>query len=577
MANLDNVRLFVIDSLKKYHQVLTAAIDEAQTTTLSDFLSKADAETTYLTKADAGNIYVAKVEGKGLSTEDYTTAEKTKLGTIAEGAEVNVNADWSAASGDAQILNKPNIAGLFGYAYYDTTNKRISFSYSSTSSELYNIDCSDFIIDGMIDNVSIEQYSADDQVENGISYLFINFNTAAETGGHTDIKIPLKNIFDPNNYYNKTTADSTFVKQGEETKLAMNSNAPGNVGTNHAKVISELTVSDHTITATYTDVLTGETSLSLGAAEGSGNVITSLSVNGHQITATYTQVFSADDEHTISLSGTKPASADNRTIVITDIVASGDKNHTLTLTYANVVTAETPLSMSGSAPTETGNGKAQVISQITVSDHTISATYTEVLTEHQSLSDYATKNYVGQTYLTLATAASTYVTKEYAGNTYVAKETGKGLSTNDFTTAYMEKLTSIEAGAQVNTIESITVNGGSAIAIDSNKNVNIEIPESPTISFAGTKDSDSGSYTYVANGFTASNHQITVSYTAVIKEHQDISGKEDNSNKKTSLADAANISNTYYPSTSAVATYVGSLAELTGTELEYIFGERASL
>lgn len=45
--------------------------------------------------------------GKGLSTEDYTTAEQTKLAGIAEGAEVNVNPDWLATSGDAQILNKP--------------------------------------------------------------------------------------------------------------------------------------------------------------------------------------------------------------------------------------------------------------------------------------------------------------------------------------------------------------------------------------------------------------------------------------------------------------------------------------
>lgn len=47
--------------------------------------------------------------GKGLSTEDYTTAEQTKLAGIQAGAEVNVNADWNATSGDAQILNKPTI------------------------------------------------------------------------------------------------------------------------------------------------------------------------------------------------------------------------------------------------------------------------------------------------------------------------------------------------------------------------------------------------------------------------------------------------------------------------------------
>lgn len=52
---------------------------------------------------------VDKVEGKGLSTEDFTTEEKTKLAGIATGAEVNVQADWDVVdtNSDAYILNKP--------------------------------------------------------------------------------------------------------------------------------------------------------------------------------------------------------------------------------------------------------------------------------------------------------------------------------------------------------------------------------------------------------------------------------------------------------------------------------------
>jgi len=45
--------------------------------------------------------------GKGLSTNDFTTALLNKLNGIAAGAEVNVNSDWNATTGDAQILNKP--------------------------------------------------------------------------------------------------------------------------------------------------------------------------------------------------------------------------------------------------------------------------------------------------------------------------------------------------------------------------------------------------------------------------------------------------------------------------------------
>lgn len=38
---------------------------------------------------------------------------ETKMATIAEGAEVNVNTDWNATSGDAELLNKPTLASPF--------------------------------------------------------------------------------------------------------------------------------------------------------------------------------------------------------------------------------------------------------------------------------------------------------------------------------------------------------------------------------------------------------------------------------------------------------------------------------
>lgn len=67
---------------------------------------------------DSGDIGVT-VQGYNANTvidasyvhtdNNYTTTEKSKLAGIAAGAEVNVNADWNAVSGDAQILNKPTI------------------------------------------------------------------------------------------------------------------------------------------------------------------------------------------------------------------------------------------------------------------------------------------------------------------------------------------------------------------------------------------------------------------------------------------------------------------------------------
>lgn len=54
---------------------------------------------------------VDKIDGKGLSTNDYTTAEKEKLQAIADGAEVNVQPDWNVtdSTSDSFIKNKPAI------------------------------------------------------------------------------------------------------------------------------------------------------------------------------------------------------------------------------------------------------------------------------------------------------------------------------------------------------------------------------------------------------------------------------------------------------------------------------------
>lgn len=60
---------------------------------------------------DALDDLVPKEEGKGLSTNDFTAEAKSKLDSIEKGAQKNVQADWNATSGDAQIKNKPTIPG----------------------------------------------------------------------------------------------------------------------------------------------------------------------------------------------------------------------------------------------------------------------------------------------------------------------------------------------------------------------------------------------------------------------------------------------------------------------------------
>lgn len=70
--------------------------------TASDFTINSDTGTDAVVPLGNGTL-------AGATLNNYTTAEQTKLAGIAAGAEVNVNADWNATSGDALILNKPII------------------------------------------------------------------------------------------------------------------------------------------------------------------------------------------------------------------------------------------------------------------------------------------------------------------------------------------------------------------------------------------------------------------------------------------------------------------------------------
>ena len=60
-----------------------------------------------LSSTDTNTTY--SVGDGGLTENDFTTTLKNKLDGITAGAEVNVQSDWNASSGDALILNKPTI------------------------------------------------------------------------------------------------------------------------------------------------------------------------------------------------------------------------------------------------------------------------------------------------------------------------------------------------------------------------------------------------------------------------------------------------------------------------------------
>lgn len=84
-----------------------------------------------------------------------------------------------------------DISSIVDGGSYDSVGKKILLKHGNTT--VAEIDATDFIKDGMVSSVAISGKN-----------LVISFNTDA---GKEDISIPLKNIFDPDNYYNKKEAD----------------------------------------------------------------------------------------------------------------------------------------------------------------------------------------------------------------------------------------------------------------------------------------------------------------------------------------------------------------------------------
>lgn len=90
---------------------------------------------------DKRNLVTNTVENIELDLPASTTAlaglmlpsDKTKLNGIAAGAEVNVNADWNATEGDALILNKPTLATVATSGSYDDLTSKPVLAAVATS------------------------------------------------------------------------------------------------------------------------------------------------------------------------------------------------------------------------------------------------------------------------------------------------------------------------------------------------------------------------------------------------------------------------------------------------------------
>lgn len=196
------------------HLIITNANGDTIDLDLSDIASATEVSTAIAGKADKTYVdtklaeKVDKVTGKGLSTNDFTDALKTKLDGIEASAEKNIietvkvngtaltpdasravdvtipAATVTGVKSDDKVLSLANkeLSTTLGLTY-DSANKKINLT-GIGSAVIASVDATDFIKDGMVEGVSF-----DPDTKN----LTITFNTES---GKEDIEVDLSDLVD---------------------------------------------------------------------------------------------------------------------------------------------------------------------------------------------------------------------------------------------------------------------------------------------------------------------------------------------------------------------------------------------
>ena len=246
-------------------------------------------------------------------------------------------------------------------------------------------------------------------------------------------------------------------------------------GASPSKTLATLTETDGYINATFQDIAINKTQVSgLGTAASANVATTDISnLNNTSDLTTKAQVKNYVDSQIVGLAGA--------------------------MHYRGTVTADPTVT----TPTATPAYIAGDVVIFNTSEYVYDGTnWRELGTE----GDYAVKGSITKT--DLAAALQTELDNK------VVKESGKGLSTNDYTTTEKSKLANIAENAQVNVIEKVQVNGTDLTV--TNKTVNVQVPTTTDITNAINALDSSISATAASNneysvltGITQTNGQLT--------------------------------------------------------------------
>lgn len=507
---------------------------------------------------------VDKINGKGLSTNDYTTAEKNKLASIDESAEVNQNAFSNVIIGTTTIAadNKTDsltfVAGDNVTLTPDATNDKITISATDTTYGEAGT------------NLGLVKSGGDVTISSGI--ITVKDDSHNHTIGNIDnLQSAIDSKVDKVEGSRLITTseasklESLVIGEGGQIEIS------GKVNANNVEGLSELLdtkVDKVTGKGLSTNDYTTEEKEKLAGLDSANYVAKAGDTMTGKLTAPKIETGSDDTNYFQSrkFRGEGDASSYYHAIDF------GYKNHNQVDFYeygglwnfykntsstkegtlcgaisANGWEGSAKLTGTPTAPTaKSGTNTTQIATtafvQTAISDKvdkvdgkglstndltaTLKSNYDTAYTHSQQAhapSDAEKNIIVGiqkngtnlsvdsttrKVNITVPTKTSDITNdSDYATNSSVDSKlsgkvdvvSGKGLSTNDYTTNEKNKLLGIAEGADVSTIKSISKNG-TALSIDSNKNINIEVPTK-----VSQLSNDSGYLT----------------------EHQNISGKAD--------------------------------------------------
>lgn len=207
-------------SLKE--KVISAALNDLNNRKFDDAEFE-DGKIKFYSTNEGVKTLVDEVELGDLDLSDYYKKEETSGKTELEAA-FNEKLDVTAytpvdltnyytkdeTSGKTELetefnkkLEEDDIANFFDDAEYDSSAKTINFYHGDTLKA--QIDATDFVKDGMVDNVEVKTIvdTADTSVT--VNVLAITFNADADK---EEIDIPIADIFDADNYYTKNETDA---------------------------------------------------------------------------------------------------------------------------------------------------------------------------------------------------------------------------------------------------------------------------------------------------------------------------------------------------------------------------------